>query len=117
MKTAAKSWKKFQGKVVTFGLYKGDYHASNIHDPNGFASFDLIYNNKKLCGIALQVPGEHNIRNAVAAAACAHTLKVGLQNVISGLHQFRGAQRRFEIKGRTELFTVVDDYAHHPSGN
>lgn len=106
---------KFQGQVVTFGLYKGDYHASNIHYRNGFASFDLIYKNKKLCGIALQVPGEHNIRNAVAAAACAHTLKVGLQNVISGLHQFRGAQRRFEIKGRTELFTVVDDYAHHPS--
>lgn len=47
---------KFQGKVVTFGLYKGDYHASNIHYRNGFASFDLIYNNKKLCGIALQVP-------------------------------------------------------------
>lgn len=107
--------RNFPGKVITFGLRGGDYHADNIRYENGFAQFDLICADKKLCEIKLQVPGEHNIHNAVAAAACADLLGIDTKNICGGLYQFGGAQRRFEIKGKTENYTVVDDYAHHPA--
>lgn len=105
----------FHGKKITFGLKQGDYSAQDIVYRNGYPSFNAMYNGKKLCTIELNIPGEHNVLNALAATACAHQSGISLNAVVSGLNKFRGAQRRFEFKGKSDGFTVIDDYAHHPS--
>ena len=64
--------------------------------------------------VELQVGGEHNISNALAAASAAHLLGIPGQAVEEGLGSFTGAGRRFERKGAYNGATVYDDYAHHP---
>jgi UDP-N-acetylmuramate--alanine ligase len=65
--------------------------------------------------IALQVPGEHNVRNALAALSVVATLGLSLQMAADALEMFTGTGRRFEVRGERKGITVVDDYAHHPS--
>ena len=61
------------------------------------------------------MPGDHNILNAVAAAAAAWLLGVSPEEIAGNLAEFTGAGRRFEVLGKVRGFTVADDYAHHPA--
>lgn len=81
---------------------------------NGFPSFDIVFRGEKVTRVELQVPGEHNVRNALAAAAAALALRVPVRGIREGLGAFRGAGRRFEHKGTYRGAQVYDDYAHHP---
>jgi UDP-N-acetylmuramate--alanine ligase len=65
--------------------------------------------------VSLQVPGEHNVRNALAALSVAATLGLPLQEAADALSRFSGTGRRFEIVGERNGVTVIDDYAHHPT--
>ena len=65
--------------------------------------------------LTLQVPGRHNVRNALAAAAVGAELGVRFADTARALAEFRGAQRRFERVGQARGVTVVDDYGHHPT--
>jgi UDP-N-acetylmuramate--alanine ligase len=65
--------------------------------------------------VSLQVPGEHNVRNALATLAVLATLGLSMKKTAEALGQFTGTGRRFEIKGERKGVTVVDDYAHHPT--
>ena len=65
--------------------------------------------------VELRVPGSHNVDNALAAAAACLSVGVSLDAVADGLAQFRGVERRFQVRGRAEGITVIDDYAHHPT--
>lgn len=65
--------------------------------------------------VSLQVPGEHNVRNALAALSVAATLGLPLQEAADVLSRFSGTGRRFEIVGERNGVTVIDDYAHHPT--
>src|SRR5690606_15799832 len=65
--------------------------------------------------LRLQVPGMHNLRNAVAALGAAVSVGAPLEPVLAGLAQFSGVGRRFERLGQERGVEVVDDYAHHPS--
>ncbi|MCC6259245.1 MAG: UDP-N-acetylmuramate--L-alanine ligase [Anaerolineales bacterium] len=69
----------------------------------------------KTAEVSLQVPGEHNIRNALAALAVAAALGIPLDEAAEALGQFTGTGRRFEILGERRGVIVVDDYAHHPT--
>ena len=100
--------------VLTFGVEQGDVQAANLTWENGFASFDVTVKGQHYSHVDLTVPGLHNVRNALAAAAAAHCLKVPGEAVSEGLHQFHGAGRRFEAKGEFHGAKVYDDYAHHP---
>ncbi|MDE7328019.1 MAG: UDP-N-acetylmuramate--L-alanine ligase [Lachnospiraceae bacterium] len=106
--------------ITTYGLEGTgktyDYWACGItYDENDFGSYDLMRGNTRIAHITLHVVGEHNISNSVAAAAMADLLGVPVPAIISALHHFGGAKRRFEKKGVKNGVTVVDDYAHHPS--
>jgi UDP-N-acetylmuramate--alanine ligase len=68
-----------------------------------------------LGSIALEVPGRHNVANAVAVVATAMELGVPFPVIAAALAEFRGADRRFEHKGQAAGVTVVDDYGHHPT--
>ena len=101
--------------VATYGLYEGDYHATNIRIENANFIFDIVYPNGTIADCALQVPGFHNVENAVAATAAA--LKVGLtaEQIREAIATFRGVKRRFEYYLKTPRKVLIDDYAHHPA--
>ncbi len=101
--------------ILTFGLERGDVHAEGLTYERGLPSFDVIWRGEPFAHVTLQVPGEHNVRNALAAAAACISLGVPGQAVEEGLAAFRGAGRRFEKKGSFHGADVYDDYAHHPN--
>jgi len=65
--------------------------------------------------VSLQVPGEHNVRNAMAALSVMALLGVSLQEAADALGEFSGTGRRFEVRGERKGVTIIDDYAHHPT--
>ena len=65
--------------------------------------------------LELQVPGHHNLLNALAAVAVGVEIGVPFEHLAPGLHEFKGAERRFEIRGESHGVLVVDDYGHHPT--
>ncbi len=64
---------------------------------------------------SIRLPGEHNVRNALAALAVAAQMNVPLDQAVAALATFSGTGRRFEVKGEARGVTVIDDYAHHPT--
>lgn len=69
----------------------------------------------QFANVSLQVPGEQNVRNALAALAVACVLGLSLEEAASALGRYTGTGRRFEVKGVEKEITVIDDYAHHPT--
>jgi UDP-N-acetylmuramate--alanine ligase len=68
-----------------------------------------------LVGVRLQVPGEHNVSNALAALSVCTVLGVSIKDAAEALGRFTGTGRRFEVKGEHRNVVVIDDYAHHPT--
>ena len=102
--------------IITYGFTKGDITAANIKfNEKGCASFDVFENTSKLFSIQLNVPGKHNILNALASICTCKSLNIPDKNIVNGLMKFKGTHRRFEIKGIKNGITVIDDYAHHPT--
>jgi UDP-N-acetylmuramate--alanine ligase len=80
-----------------------------------FARFQVVTAKGTLGPFELSVPGRHNILNATAAVAIASQLAVPPDRIAEGLAQFRGVDRRFQVRGHAGGVTVVDDYGHHPT--
>ena len=106
-----------KAQIITFGLDpKNDYYAVNVQQASGgFWRFDLMHHGEKLTDISLKVPGEHNVLNALAAAAASIHVGATPDDVKKGLGMFSGACRRFEIHTVHNGITIADDYAHHPT--
>ncbi|MBK9208286.1 MAG: UDP-N-acetylmuramate--L-alanine ligase [Anaerolineales bacterium] len=68
-----------------------------------------------IVNVSLQVPGEHNVRNALATLSVIATLGLPLQEAADALSEFTGTGRRFEVRGERKGVIVIDDYAHHPT--
>ncbi|MDX2042188.1 MAG: UDP-N-acetylmuramate--L-alanine ligase [Acidobacteriota bacterium] len=113
-------------RVITYGMRAhAEIAASNIEisRENFGSSFTVRRRGEELGRIKLNVPGEHNVCNALAAVAVALDLEVDFAKIAEGLEAFTGAGRRFEIKGLVPDSTpdggkgilVVDDYGHHPT--
>ena len=101
--------------IITFGMGSyADVYCENLEYVNGVGQFDLMQDGKKLTHIELSVPGKHNVKNALAAAAAALTVDAPAEAIAAGLHAFRGAERRFQFKGEYHGAMIYDDYAHHP---
>ena len=101
--------------MLTFGLSeKADCAAANLQWSHGRPEFDILVRGEFYAHVSLQVYGEHNVLNALAAAAAAYVLGVPGADVETGLSGFTGAERRFQRKGTFRGADVCDDYAHHP---
>ena len=100
--------------VTTFGLEEGDVRAAGLTWEKGLPAFDVVYRGEIFAHVSLRVPGVHNVKNALAAAAASIALGVPARAVEEGLNAFRGAGRRLEHKGSFHGAEVFDDYAHHP---
>lgn len=103
-------------KTVSYGINDGDYHASGItFDEFGRATFTALRKEEEIGSFTLGVPGLHNVSNAMAVIALSDIMGADASAMKEGLLSFHGADRRFQIKGKTCGVTVVDDYAHHPT--
>lgn len=92
-----------------------DYQAKNITANGAGTSFDVYRRGEFLGTVALNIPGRHNVLNALAVIAAGGTLGYTVSDIAAGLRFFNGAKRRFQTKGRVKGVWVVDDYAHHPT--
>ena len=98
---------------VTFGFRtENRVHWANV-SPD-WRTFDIVCDGKTYCRVSLGVRGRHNALNALAAAAVAWLYGIAPEAVERGLHEFTGAGRRLEYKGRFNGADIYDDYAHHP---
>ncbi|MGA7366746.1 MAG: UDP-N-acetylmuramate--L-alanine ligase [Candidatus Sulfotelmatobacter sp.] len=79
------------------------------------SQFAVRYRDQDLGEFTLHVPGMHNVLNATAAIAVGVGLDVGLEAIRTALDQFRGVDRRFQLRGRVAGVSVIDDYGHHPT--
>ena len=104
-------------QVITYSLKGGaDIYPTDItYNEKGFASFTPVFNRKAMERVSLNVPGDHNISNSLAAIALATEMGISFDHIKTGLAKFGGAHRRFELKGHFNGATVIDDYAHHPT--
>ncbi len=104
-------------QVVTYGFdSRFDYYAENItFDENACGMFSAMIHGKELMKVHLNVPGMHNISNALATIALTSLMGLEEDAVLMGLRKFGGANRRFQYKGKLNGITIIDDYAHHPT--
>lgn len=101
--------------MMTFGLGNyADVYCENLEFVNGIGNFDLMRSGEKLTHVQLSVPGKHNVKNALAAAAACLTVNIAPEAIAAGLNAYHGAARRFEYKGEYNGAKIYDDYAHHP---
>ena len=105
------------GKAVrTFGLAgDADIRITDVVQRADRTEARIIWRDRRAVALRLQVPGLHNLRNAVAALGVADALGAPLEPAAAALGEFTGVGRRFERLGEFSGVAVVDDYAHHPS--
>ncbi len=94
---------------------KADFVAENIKFTNGLPEFDIVINDKQRISVKLNIPGTHNIANALNAAAAAYLNGASPEAIKNALDDFGGADGRYTVKGKYKGCDVVVDYAHHPT--
>ena len=104
-------------RTITYGfLPQADLVARDVVEDPAFGSeFTIVWRGEELGRVRINVPGRHNVLNALGATAVALDLKIGFDHISEALGEFRGADRRFQIKGESGGVLVVDDYGHHPT--
>jgi UDP-N-acetylmuramate--alanine ligase len=102
-------------RILTFGMGPNARVRGTNVKTGRETEFDITCDDVFFAHISLRLPGNHNVLNALAAAAAAIEAGIPAQAVREGLSAFTGAGRRLEFKGRYRGADVYDDYAHHPS--
>ncbi len=118
---------RMRRRVITYGLdtADADVRATDVH-VSGFTASCTVRRRlppkdpatateQPLGDICLQVPGRHNLQNALAAVAVGCEVGVGFEQIAAALADFRGAERRFQVHGEAGGVLVVEDYGHHPT--
>lgn len=100
-------------RIITFGP-DGEVHANDVV-ASGTGSTFVVRVGEREERVRLRVPGEHNVLNALAAAAACVAVGVDLTDVARGLARYSGVERRFQLRGEVAGISVIDDYAHHPT--
>lgn len=103
-------------KIISYAIeHEADYQAANIVAEGSGIAFDVMHKGENLGRVVLNIPGKHNVLNAMAAVVTGVQLGLTVPQMAEGLTQFNGAKRRFQTKGKANGVWVVDDYAHHPT--
>ncbi|WP_372792537.1 UDP-N-acetylmuramate--L-alanine ligase [Lutibacter sp.] len=101
---------------LTYGINEdADYDAKNLKIEGGAYVFDVQTPSEYIKNIKINLPGKHNVLNAMAALAMANNFGISLQVIAKALLSFKGVKRRFSYKINTENLVLIDDYAHHPT--
>ncbi len=111
-----------QRRTITYGTKRGSDFLIKLAasaeipgDNRPLSRFRVTYRKQDLGEFSLHVPGVHNILNATAAIAVGVGLDVSVESIRTALDQFRGVDRRFQLRGRAAGVSVIDDYGHHPT--
>ncbi len=107
---------EIERRSTTYGLTpQAKIRAVNIDIDHFNSRFTVINDGEELGEVNLRAPGEHNIKNALAAVAVGLELDIDFKDIKSGLERFEGVFRRFQLKSEHDGVMVIDDYAHHPT--
>jgi UDP-N-acetylmuramate--alanine ligase len=107
---------RVEKRIITYGLESGaDLVARRLRLAGMTSRFEVFQRGSLLGELALQIPGRHNVLNALAAVGVGLDLEIPFPTIQKALAGFSGVQRRFQILGRARGVTVVDDYGHHPA--
>ena len=107
---------KLKKKIITYGLNgQADLQAVDIVHRQNTTRFLVVHGARDLGEVTLQIPGKHNVQNALAAIAVGLELQIPFEKIKRGVEKFTGVFRRWEVKAEVGGVTVVDDYAHHPT--
>src|ERR1017187_10318219 len=112
-----------QRRTVTYGTKRGSDFLIKLDarketpagDSRPLSRFRVSYRKQNLGEFTLHVPGVHNVLNATAAIAVGVGLDVSVESIRTALDQFRGVDRRFQLRGTAAGISVIDDYGHHPT--
>jgi UDP-N-acetylmuramate--alanine ligase len=114
--TVANAMRGAKARIETFSLDPGStWWAADLKNERGRYRFRVFRDGDYVTTFSLQVPGRHNVENALAATAIAWSLGVRPSVIRDAIEEFRGCGRRFEFRGIWRGVTLIDDYAHHPS--
>ena len=103
-------------RVISYAIdAEADYRGADIETHGSIISFTVFERGTELGRISLNIPGRHNVLNALACIAVARLAGVEFTQIQDALAGFHGAKRRFQTKGKERGVWVVDDYAHHPT--
>ncbi len=107
---------QIERKVITYGFSpEADIQARDF-EFDGFSSYSILYVHGQKAGrLELNVPGQHNILNALAATAVGLDLDIEMQTILQALEDYSGTGRRFELKRVVNDIMIIEDYAHHPT--
>src|SRR5437870_350803 len=107
---------RIEKRIITYGLESGaDLVARRVRLTGMTSRFEVFHRLSLLGELTLQIPGRHNVLNALAAVGVGLDLELPFPAIQKALAGFSGVQRRFQILGRARGVTVVDDYGHHPA--
>ena len=103
-------------KKITYGLTsQADVYAHDIKELRMSMSFDVIYRDRHLGNFTIPMPGIHNVLNSLAGIVTAYELNVDIDLIRRSLMEFKGIQRRLQLKGSKNGILIYDDYGHHPN--
>lgn len=115
-KNISKAIPKVRKNYISYGIEnKADFFAREVKYEGYATSSKIFYKNKFLGNLFLNIPGKHNILNALATIALGMELGLNFKEITEALFVFRGVKRRFQVFGVKKDIMVVDDYAHNPS--
>ena len=113
---------RLERRVITYGTTEASAFRARVLDEGcrsgdgqPHSRFEVVNRGKKIGEFDLHVPGRHNVLNATAAVAAGVGLDIPAEKIAEALAQFRGVDRRFQLKGKVDGVSVVDDYGHHPT--
>ncbi|MBI4055680.1 MAG: UDP-N-acetylmuramate--L-alanine ligase [Elusimicrobia bacterium] len=108
--------RRLRCRVLSYGWRRREHwSAGRVQMREGKSRFEVFRRGRKLGWVPLQVPGRHNVLNALAALASSEALGIPFQKAARGLAEFQGVQRRLEFLGEVYGVTFLDDYGHHPT--
>jgi UDP-N-acetylmuramate--alanine ligase len=109
-------WPRVVRPVRTYGLAEQAEVRAEAITPQGLATEFRVHLGRRALGhVRLPLPGLHYVSNALAAISVALAFDVSFTHIAQALAEFRGVERRFEVRGERDGVVVIDDYAHHPA--
>ena len=107
---------KIERPMTTYGRSRdAAYRARNLRFQENKSTYSVFRAEECLGEIELNVPGEHNVLNSLAAVVLGIEMGLSFEEIQKGIYTYKGVRRRFDIKGTFNDIMVVDDYAHHPT--
>ncbi|MGH7901779.1 MAG: UDP-N-acetylmuramate--L-alanine ligase, partial [Thermodesulfobacteriota bacterium] len=106
---------RYKKRFTTYGFSKySDFKAEDVVVSGFQTRLKVLFKNSSLGDVYLNVPGRHNAQNALASFAVGMELGMSFEEIRNGLYEFKGIERRIQVKGEVRGVVIIDDYAHHP---